>query len=111
MVHLFKNYWFVLTQFSNFKGRASRAEYWSFILVHVVISVVFSVINAALFSSISVLDSIYSLVTLLPAIAVSVRRLHDTSRQGWWLLVPIVPLVFMCMPGTAEKNIFGDVAA
>ncbi|MBD2038845.1 DUF805 domain-containing protein, partial [Leptolyngbya sp. FACHB-321] len=55
----------------------------------------------------SVLSTIYQLAVFLPSLAVGVRRMHDTEHSGWWLLVPIVNLVFAVTPGTTGENKFG----
>ncbi|MDR7335280.1 DUF805 domain-containing protein [Roseateles asaccharophilus] len=74
------------SKYVDFSGRASRSEYWWFFLFLVIIYVA-----GALFS-----DFIYYLLvlgTFLPSLAVAVRRLHDTDRSGWWLLIGFIPLI------------------
>jgi uncharacterized membrane protein YhaH (DUF805 family) len=73
-------------KYANFEGTASRSEYWWFWLFLVLASVAASMIN-------DVVYYLFALATLLPQLAVGVRRLHDTDRSGWWLLVGLVPLV------------------
>ena len=104
----------VLKQYVDFSGRARRKEYWMFTLVSVIISIVFAIIDSALFDSPSVLGGIYSLAILLPSIAVSIRRLHDTSRSGWWILINLIPLigaivffVFLVSDSTPGSNEWG----
>jgi len=112
----------VLKNYAGFSGRASRSEYWFFTLVNTIIMVVLQVltnimvgvnsnIGAGLFGIISL---IYALAVLLPSLAVCVRRLHDTSRSGWWLLIGLVPvigfivlLVFLVSDSIPQKNQFG----
>jgi uncharacterized membrane protein YhaH (DUF805 family) len=99
----------------NFTGRAARSEYWFWTLFTVLLSIVASLIDLALFRSIdfSPLSTIVSLGTLLPSLAVGARRLHDLDRTAWWLLLiitvigAIVLLVWFCMRGTAGPNRFG----
>ena len=99
----------------NFTGRAARSEYWFWTLFTVLVSIAASLIDLALFRSFdfSPLATIVSLGTLLPSLAVGVRRLHDLDRTGWWLLLiitvigAIVLLVWFCMRGTAGPNRFG----
>lgn len=100
-------------KFATFQGRAARSEYWFFVLFIVLASTVLTVIDAV--TGIGVLALIFTLVTLVPAIAVSVRRLHDTDRAGWWYLLflvplvgPIVLLIWFCGRGTAGANRFGE---
>lgn len=99
-------------KFATFEGRARRSEYWFFTLFLVLASTVLSIIDAT--TGIGVLSLIFSLVTLIPAIAVAVRRLHDTNRSGWWYLLFLVPLVgaivliiWFCGQGTEGENRFG----
>lgn len=99
-------------KFATFQGRARRSEYWFFMLFLILASTVFTIIDAT--TGIGVLSLIFSLVTLIPVIAVSVRRLHDTNRSGWWYLLFLVPLVgaivliiWFCTKGTAGDNRFG----
>lgn len=81
----------VLTQYANFNGRARRSEFWWFVLFNVLLSAVVSIIGAAAHTS--VLGYIVGLALLVPGLAVSVRRLHDTGRSGWWVLIDLVPFV------------------
>jgi len=81
----------VIKQYAVFDGRAGRPEYWWFFLINTIISVILDlVIHDA---TGQVLGAIYALAVLLPSIGVGIRRLHDTNRTGWWLLVSLVPLV------------------
>ncbi|WP_377890120.1 DUF805 domain-containing protein [Alkalihalobacillus sp. R86527] len=82
----------VLKEYVNFKGRARRKEYWMFILFHVIICALLSWIQVAADIGV-ILTSIYSLVIILPSLAVAVRRLHDTGKSGWWVLISFVPIV------------------
>jgi uncharacterized membrane protein YhaH (DUF805 family) len=75
-----------LGKYAEFSGRASRSEYWWFILFLVLVSAATSLISP-------VLSGLFSLGTLLPAIAAATRRLHDTNRSGWWQLISLVPVV------------------
>ena len=76
----------------NFSGRAIRPEYWYWILFEIIVVVVFGVIDEMLYpgarmGAFSVVNMIVVLGLLLPSLAVSVRRLHDIDRTGWWLLL------------------------
>jgi uncharacterized membrane protein YhaH (DUF805 family) len=81
----------VLTQYVGFSGRARRSEYWFFVLFNILVSIVASIIGGLI--KFPLLATLVSLALLLPALAVSVRRLHDTGRTGWWLLIGLIPLV------------------
>jgi uncharacterized membrane protein YhaH (DUF805 family) len=86
-----------IQKYADFSGRASRAEYWWFVLAliiaYIVVSIVESIvgINHMIFSVYGPLSALLWLATIVPSIAVAVRRLHDTDRSGWWVLLPIVP--------------------
>ena len=76
----------VLRKYAVFSGRARRKEYWMFVLVHIIISIVIFIVG-------SFAVGLYGLATIIPAFAVAIRRLHDTGRSGWWLLVNCVPII------------------
>ncbi len=76
------------SKYAEFNGRATRSEYWWFVLFIFLVSAVLNVINHS-----GVLASIFSLVVLLPSLAVAVRRLHDTNRSGWFLLLNLIPII------------------
>ncbi|NBQ13843.1 MAG: DUF805 domain-containing protein [Proteobacteria bacterium] len=86
----------VLKNYATFTGRARRKEYWMFVLVNCLVVaglvIIESVIRGAN-SGTAILANLYLLAVLLPTLAVAVRRLHDTNRSGWWLLVSFIPLV------------------
>lgn len=117
----------VLKNYAGFSGRASRREYWMFTLINFIILVVLQVLMNATMTlpdefgqggSLGFgyyLYILYTLATMIPALAVSVRRLHDTDRSGWWVLIGLVPLigaivllVFFCQQGTQGDNRFGS---
>lgn len=102
----------VLRQYVDFTGRARRKEYWMFTLVNVIISLVLAIIDNLL--TIGLLGLLYSLAVLLPSLGAGVRRLHDTGRSGWWLLIGIIPLigwivliVFLATDGERQPNAYG----
>lgn len=105
----------VKDNYANFKGRARRQEYWMFAFVHLMIAVVLSMVDIMIFGpSNLMLTSLYMLLVLLPGIAVAVRRLHDTGRSGWWILLALIPvagiialIAIMCIEGTPAPNRYG----
>jgi uncharacterized membrane protein YhaH (DUF805 family) len=114
-------YWFIqaLTKYAVFSGRARRKEFWYFALFNTIISIVLVLIdfesgNLDPETGLGLLQGIYMLAILLPLISVSVRRLHDTGRSGWWFLVSFVPVVghfvmllFMVQKGQPDSNQYG----
>ncbi|MEU5423462.1 DUF805 domain-containing protein [Streptomyces sp. NPDC020667] len=108
-------HWFtdVLKKYAVFNGRARRQEYWMFTLIATVISLVLAVADALLGTN-QILQFAFALALLIPTLAVSFRRLHDTHRSGWWILIGLVPLVgwiillvFMCLDSTPHHNKYG----
>lgn len=99
-------------KYVEFSGRARRKEYWMFVLFNIIASFVAGVIDGVLGTV--MIGSLYSLAALLPGLAACARRLHDTDRSGWWMLIALIPvvgiivlLVFMCMDSTPGENRFG----
>ena len=85
-----------LTKYATFSGRARRSEYWWFVLFNVIVSVLAVVVDSALGTEpgrTGVVGLVVALALLLPGLAVTARRLHDTGRSGWWMLIALVPLV------------------
>jgi len=102
----------VLKNYVNFEGRARRKEYWMFVLINIIISIVLALVGRAMHSTL--LSNLYSLAVFLPSIAVGARRLHDTGRSGWWQLIGIIPvigwiplLIFFAMNGDPGPNEYG----
>jgi uncharacterized membrane protein YhaH (DUF805 family) len=86
----------VLRTYATFSGRARRSEYWWFylftLLVGIATSLIDALLDAAFNNEIGIAGVITSLALLLPTLAVTSRRLHDTGRTGWWMLLPAIPL-------------------
>ncbi|MDY0971342.1 DUF805 domain-containing protein [Siccibacter turicensis] len=110
----------VLKNYVGFRGRACRKEYWMFILVNIILTVVLSLVDKMLgwqrAGGEGVLTTLYGIFLFLPGWAVHFRRLHDTDRSAWWLLLLLIPvvgwlviLIFNCQRGTAGANRFGPV--
>ena len=92
--------WFVeaLKKYAVFSGRAQRSEYWYFFLFYGLISIALGIADGLAGSynqhaGMGLLGGIFSIGMLLPSLGVSVRRLHDIDRSGWWLLIALVPVV------------------
>jgi uncharacterized membrane protein YhaH (DUF805 family) len=103
----------VIQNYVGFSGRARRKEYWMFVVFNVIISVILSLLQSLIHIQ-PFLTSLYSLAVLLPSLAVSIRRLHDTGRTGWWVLIALIPIigsiiliVFMCLDSQEGDNQYG----
>lgn len=96
----------VLKKYAVFNGRASRREYWMFILINLGVSIGLILIETLLGGK-GYLYNLYSLAVLLPGVAAAVRRMHDTNRSGWWILLPIVNIVFLAQDSQPGDNRFG----
>lgn len=94
-----------LKNYAKFEGRANRGEYWYFILVHVGISIILSLIGGLI--NTNIVGLLYSLATLVPAIAIGVRRMHDVNKDWWYILIPIYNLILAATEGTKGQNQYG----
>jgi uncharacterized membrane protein YhaH (DUF805 family) len=107
----------VLKKYVVFDGRAHRTEFWMFVLVNLIISILLTIVDAAIGTygaGGGLLSGIYSLAVLLPSLAVGARRLHDIGRSGWWLLLGLIPIVgiiilivWWVQEGDAAPNEYG----
>jgi uncharacterized membrane protein YhaH (DUF805 family) len=107
------------SKYVTFSGRASRSEYWFFVLFSVLVAVACATVDIALGLNFALFYgpfyALFALVNLLPSISVLVRRLHDTGRSGWWYWIALVPIVgfivlivWLCTRGTQGENRFGS---
>jgi uncharacterized membrane protein YhaH (DUF805 family) len=103
-------------KYADFKGRARRPEYWWWTLFNLLLSLALALVDLAIagVNGPEVLSNLVNLALFLPSLAVGVRRLHDTDRRGWWILLWLIPLigwiiiiVFLCQRGTEGPNRFG----
>ncbi len=101
-----ENYLQPWKRYADFSGRASRAEYWTFVLINFVISLILQVLAVGA-EALALLSLIFSLVTLIPTIAAGVRRMHDTGHSGWYILVPIYNLILGLTEGDDGTNDYG----
>lgn len=109
-----KWYMEALTKYVEFSGRARRKEFWTFTLVNFVISIILSLLDAMVGMGIGFIGTLFSLAIILPSIAVGIRRLHDIGKEGWWLLIGLIPLIgwivliyFYVQEGEAGANDYG----
>ena len=109
-----------LKRYAEFTGRSRRKEYWMFMLLSIGIYIAASILdrivgmNGMIAGRYGPITVLVALGLLVPSLAVSIRRLHDSDRSGWWLLLGLVPmvgeiivLVFMVLKGTRGDNRFG----
>ena len=108
----------VFGKYAEFNGRARRPEYWWFVLfvalVGLVLTVVESMVMHRPMGQYGILSGIWNLATFLPALGVSIRRLHDVGRSGWWLLIAFIPVIGVLVllywyvsQGTVGPNEYG----
>jgi len=108
-----------LTKYAEFSGRSRRKEYWLFMLMTIIVTMVLAAIDITIDTfdyeiGMGTLSGIFILIIFIPSLAVSVRRLHDTDRTGWWMLASVIPIinlivmVFMCLKGTDGSNQYGS---
>lgn len=108
-------------QYCGFKGRASRAEFWWFTLFTYIVGFVLGFVDGLLFTStenaffaLLGLSGLFWLGVFLPALAVTARRLHDTDKSGWWMLLyltiigGIVVFIFTLLRGNEGSNKYGE---
>lgn len=124
-----KYYIHVLKNYATFSGRARRSEYWYFVLFNIFALIIAMILDNALGTTLAIADEpgpsrmmlpygwiyiLYSVFTILPGLAVAVRRLHDTDRSGAYILLVFIPiigsiwlLVLMCLDSTSGPNKYG----
>lgn len=105
------------SKYVDFQGRAVRSEYWFWVLFIVIVVVVLQILASLVGTILGILALLFHLATLLPGLAVSVRRLHDVDKSGWFLLLAFIPVIgalvllyFMVQPGTPGPNRFDAMA-
>lgn len=103
----------------KFSGRATRSDYWFFVLTNIFVFIGFNIIDSVAGlrveqTGVGITTSIYNLLILLPSISVAARRLHDTDRTGWWMLITLIPVigllalvVLLALPSDEGHNSYG----
>lgn len=110
LIDNFKNV--LKNKYADFSGKATRSEFWYFALASFIISFIFGIIDGIIFGKEGgIIGPLYTLAVLVPSLAVTVRRLHDTNRSGWWILIGLIPfigwiwlLVYMVSPSTSSST-------
>lgn len=111
------SYFETLKKYSDFEGRASRKEYWNFALTNFITAILLMIAQGVASTSdnptailpFTLLYYLFQIGTIIPSIAVGVRRMHDTNHSGWFVLLPIVNLIFFLQKGDQAKNTYGPV--
>lgn len=113
MINAYKDFW---ANFANFSGRTSRSGYWYVVLCNIIIGFVLGFL-AGMVDFLSILSGLYSLASLIPGIAICIRRLHDIDKSGWFYLLGLIPvvgsiilIVLFCKAGNPEANQYGEAA-
>ena len=113
-------YFVVLSKYVQFQGRSRRKEFWFFTLINASISMACGMVDTTLqlptvVEGYGILAALYAAFAFIPTVAVTVRRLHDQDRTGWWALIMLIPIVgilvllyFMLQDSTAGSNRFGS---
>jgi uncharacterized membrane protein YhaH (DUF805 family) len=118
LIVLLNNYFAVLKKYFVFTGRSSRKEFWFFLLVNLIIGIVFSILGKIpiLGILIRIAYFLFGLAILIPSFMLGIRRLHDTNKTGWLMLICLVPvagaialLVLCALEGTPGENQYGSV--
>ena len=98
----------------TFSGRSTRRDYWMAVLFNIIFAFVLGIVAGII--KMPFLSLIYSVAAIIPGWALGVRRLHDINKSGWFLLLPLIPLVgaiillvFYCLPSVDEDNRFGEI--
>ncbi len=113
--------WYLLAfkKYFDFSGRSRRKEYWMFALFNLIVGITLSVLDTVfgtfnLETGLGLLSGLYSLAVFIPGLALSVRRLHDIDKSGWWLLLLLIPiigvitvLIFCVLDSKTEENKWG----
>ena len=107
-----RHYLNAMRRYFDFSGRSSRAEFWFFVLFVFILSIVANVLDVLLLGSYgygaAVLSSLVSLIHFIPSLSVSVRRLHDIDRTGWWIMLAFLPVVALIVAmGGSAMMMFG----
>jgi uncharacterized membrane protein YhaH (DUF805 family) len=117
----------VWKKYATFNGRAQRREYWTFLLLNMLFVSAVALVAAivAIFivvvplgmrgdmvmddgiAAAALFSFMYSLAVFTPALAVTVRRMHDSGRSGWWIFVPLVSFIFLCLDSQQDDNKYG----
>jgi uncharacterized membrane protein YhaH (DUF805 family) len=111
-----------LKLYASFNGRARRKEYWMFVLFYVLFLIAIILLEYGIlklnlgYNTIiptngggqGILNGLYFLAMILPGIAVSVRRMHDLGKSGWYILIPFYNIILTLVDGEKNANKYGE---
>ena len=105
----------IIEKYADFEGRARRSEFWYFYLIHMLIILGLAIAAPRIsFSFYAAIIGLYTIATIIPTLSITVRRLHDIDKSGWWYLISLIPLVggiilivFLATEGTYGPNLYG----
>ncbi len=107
---------YLKNNYAKFDGRATRRDYWMFVLYSLLISIAFNIV-ILIIPVLAILSLLYGIALIVPSIGLGIRRLHDLNLSGWFYLIALIPFIgglallfLFCMPGDAEDNKFGPAA-
>ncbi len=102
-----KYYFKAFQNYINFDGRATRSEYWYFVLFNFIAAIIWGIFCGIM--GLEKFAQLYTFATLLPSIAAGVRRMHDVGKNGWFLLIPFYNLYLACLESDPFENQYGEV--
>lgn len=100
----------VLKRYWDFDGRATRKEFWIFVLFSALVQMaIYTLVRVSTgdAETASIFENLYVLSILLPAVGLAMRRMHDIGRNGTWVFLPIVNFIFYCLKGQSHDNEYG----
>jgi uncharacterized membrane protein YhaH (DUF805 family) len=105
-------YWIVVKNYVGFNGRARRKEYWLYTLFNLIFLIIAMALDSLIGTNFKgqnygLFYTLYSLTTLLPSIAVIIRRMHDVGKSGWFILIPIYNIILALKKGEKQTNQYG----
>ena len=110
--------WFlnpIKNHYADFSGRATRKEFWMFILFWLLISIGLYALSVIVGGVAKLVHTLIALAIFIPSLAIGARRLHDTGKSGWWQLVSLIPfvgvilmIVLFAQKGEDQDNIYGQ---
>ena len=116
----------IKNRYAKFDGRATRSEYWYFILFYFILALIVTLVDVLVINPMlgltpeqaqqgGILQIILGLGLLIPTLALTIRRLHDIGKSGWWLLIALIPIIgalvliyFYVQDSQAGSNIYGE---